>query len=94
MRQTNPLDDAALQALSDAGAMCGVCGDEPGDRTCPDCERCRHRYVTALRAAGWAPSTEIQQQIDKATTQLAAIKQDLNSLQTGRTRTSLAGESR
>lgn len=89
-----PDNEAALQVLSDAGAMCGVCGDEPGDRTCPDCERCRHRYLAALRAAGWAPTAEIQQQIDKATTQLAAIKQDLDRLPTGRTRTSLAGESR
>jgi hypothetical protein len=39
--------------------MCGNCGDEPGDRACPDCETCRHRYVESLRAAGWAPRTEV-----------------------------------
>lgn len=92
--KTADRDDQAIQALSNAGAMCGVCGDEPGDRTCPDCERCRRRYVTALRAAGWAPAAEIQQQIDRATRELAAIKQDLTRLQTGHTRTTLAGDSR
>ncbi|MET7924769.1 hypothetical protein ABZT43_12385 [Streptomyces sp. NPDC005349] len=49
-------DDHAIQTLSNEGAQCGNCGDEPGDRNCPDCETCRRRYVTALRAAGWAPS--------------------------------------
>jgi hypothetical protein len=52
------LDDRAVQALSDAGAMCGNCGDEPGDRTCPDCEKCRTRYVAALRAVGWGPQDD------------------------------------
>ncbi|MFH8336925.1 hypothetical protein [Streptomyces sp. AM6-12] len=52
------LDDQAVQILSNEGAQCGVCGDEPGDRTCPDCEKCRARYVAALRAAGWAPRPE------------------------------------
>jgi hypothetical protein len=52
-------DDKAMQALSDAGAQCGVCGDQPGDRTCPDCEHCYRQYVAALRAAGWAPRTEV-----------------------------------
>jgi hypothetical protein len=51
-------DDIAMQALSDKGAMCGDCGDQPGDRICPDCERCRRWYVAALRDAGWAPRTE------------------------------------
>lgn len=54
----NARDDEAMQALSNAGAQCGNCGDEPGDRNCPDCERCRERYVDALRAAGWAPRAE------------------------------------
>ncbi|MER7806112.1 hypothetical protein [Streptomyces sp900116325] len=53
------LDNKAMQALSDAGAQCGVCGDQPGDRTCPDCERCYRQYVAALRAAGWAPRAEV-----------------------------------
>ncbi|MBB1252893.1 hypothetical protein H3146_05865 [Streptomyces sp. OF3] len=51
-------DERAMQVLSNEGAQCGDwgrCGDQPGDRTCPDCERCRRRYVTALRAAGWGP---------------------------------------
>lgn len=52
-------DDTAMQALSDAGAVCGTCGDQPGDRICPDCERCYRDYVTALRAAGWAPRSEV-----------------------------------
>ncbi|MEU1443064.1 hypothetical protein [Streptomyces mirabilis] len=52
------LNDRAVQILSNEGAQCGDCGDEPGDRICPDCEKCRARYVTALRAAGWAPQDE------------------------------------
>jgi hypothetical protein len=52
-------DDKAKQALSDAGAQCGNCGDQPGDRTCPDCEHCYRQYVAALRAAGWASRTEM-----------------------------------
>lgn len=76
MAVTTLQDDAAVQALSNAGAMCGVCGDEPGDRTCPDCERCRRRYVTALRAAGWAPLAEVQ-------AELAALKKDLANLTGG-----------
>lgn len=52
-------DDKAMQTLSEEGAMCGeYCGDEPGDRRCDSCERCRSRYVGALRAAGWAPRAE------------------------------------
>lgn len=51
-------DNAAMQALSDAGAQCGDCGDQPGDRICPDCERCYGWYVAALRKAGWAPRAE------------------------------------
>ncbi|WP_331756749.1 hypothetical protein [Streptomyces decoyicus] len=56
--RTTQYDNQAMQALSDAGAQCGSCGDEPGDRTCPDCERCYQSYVDALRKAGWAPRTE------------------------------------
>lgn len=77
MTRPNPLDDQAIQILSNEGAQCGVCGDQPGDRTCPDCEKCRHRYVAALRAAGWAPRSEVQQHIDQATNELAAIKKEL-----------------
>ncbi|WP_406417979.1 hypothetical protein [Streptomyces sp. NBC_01614] len=51
-------DDRAIQVLSDQGAQCGDCGDQPGDRICPDCERCRGWYVAALRKAGWAPQPE------------------------------------
>jgi hypothetical protein len=78
--QRNAGDEAAMQALSNEGAMCGDCGDQPGDRNCPDCERCLGWYVTALRKAGWAPTAEIQQQIDQATTELAAIKKELADL--------------
>lgn len=36
-------------ALSDAGAFCGECGFEPGDRgKCTDCERCWSGYADAL----------------------------------------------
>jgi hypothetical protein len=73
-------DDAAIQVLSNEGAQCGDCGDQPGDRICPDCERCRGWYVAALRKAGWAPRAEIQQQIDNAQAELAAIKRDLAAL--------------
>lgn len=52
------LDDQAVQILSNEGAQCGTCGDEPGARTCPNCEKCRTGYVAALRAAGWAPRAE------------------------------------
>lgn len=52
-------DETAKQALSVAGAMCGDCGDEPGDRKCPDCQRFLGQYVNALRKAGWAPRTEV-----------------------------------
>ncbi|WP_050513177.1 hypothetical protein [Streptomyces sp. JS01] len=51
-------DETAIQALSAAGAFCGECGFEPGDRGCPDCERVWAGYVKALRAAGWVPRTE------------------------------------
>lgn len=73
-------DDLAIQVLSDQGAQCGDCGDQPGDRICPNCERCRSWYVAALRKAGWTPSGEIQQQLDQARTELAAIKKDLAGL--------------
>ena len=76
----SPEDDAAIQVLSNEGAQCGVCGDQPGDRICPDCERCRGWYVAALRKAGWAPRSEIQQQLDQARTELAGIKKELDGL--------------
>lgn len=52
-------DDVAMQTLSDAGAQCGICGDQPGDRICPDCERCYEEYVKALRRAGWTSRAEV-----------------------------------
>ena len=73
-------DDIAIQVLSNEGAQCGTCGDEPGDRICPDCEKCRARYVAALRAVGWAPLSEIGEQLNKALTELAAIKQEIAAL--------------
>lgn len=66
-------DDFAVQILSDEGAQCGDCGDQPGDRICPDCEKCRHRYVLALRAAGWGPATALiaeVQRLDGESTEL------------------------
>lgn len=56
-------DDRAIQVLSDQGAQCGDCGDEPGDRVCPDCEKYRRWYVDALRAAGWAPRDEVLREV-------------------------------
>ena len=40
-----------IQDFSDAGAMCGDCGDEPGDRNCPHCEKVRGWYADAARHA-------------------------------------------
>ncbi|WP_086560980.1 DUF5320 domain-containing protein [Streptomyces africanus] len=80
MIRNTTADDTALQALSEAGAVCGDCDTKPGDRTCANCERCRRWYVAALRAAGWAPRSELQQQIDQAQTELDAIKRKLASL--------------
>lgn len=73
-------DDIAIQVLSNEGAQCGTCATEPGDRTCSYCEGCRARYVAALRAAGWAPRGEIQEQLDKAMGELAAIRQQVAAL--------------
>ncbi|MGW0948477.1 hypothetical protein ACWD4O_38805 [Streptomyces sp. NPDC002623] len=73
MQNTGAQDELAVQALSNAGAMCGVCGDEPGDRRCPDCETCRRRYIAVLRAAGWAPLAEVQ-------AELTAVKNNLAQL--------------
>lgn len=42
------LAEQIKQALSDAGAFCGECGFEPGDRGCDDCERCYTSYAKAL----------------------------------------------
>jgi hypothetical protein len=92
MNQITSLDDLAVQVLSNEGAQCGNCDDEPGDRNCPDCERCRRWYVAALRKAGWAPRSEIQDQIDQANTELAAIKKDLAGFQTALTTASLTGD--
>jgi hypothetical protein len=61
-------DEAAVQALSKAGAFCGECGFEPSDRGCPDCEKCWREYVAALREAGWAPRAEV---LAEVTTRLA-----------------------
>ncbi|MET9445438.1 hypothetical protein [Streptomyces sp. NPDC006610] len=59
-------DDRAVQVLSQAGAMCGVCGDEPGDRKCPDCESCRRDYLECLyEEAGWGPTAELRAEIDR-----------------------------
>lgn len=74
---TQPLDDHAIQILSNEGAQCGVCGDQPGDRTCPDCEKCRADYMAALRAAGWAPSEErdaMAAEIRRLRAQVARVK--------------------
>lgn len=61
----NERDETAIQALSTAGAFCGECGFEPGDRGCPGCERTWTWYVDALRAAGWAPRDEALQSVSR-----------------------------
>lgn len=62
MADNNESDERAIQALSNAGAFCGDCGFEPGDRGCPDCERSWASYVKELREAGWAPREEVLQE--------------------------------
>ena len=72
----NAFDNQAMQALSEAGAMCGACGDEPGDRNCPDCERCYEWYVAALRAAGWSPRAEVlREAADELDTEFAKVEE-------------------
>ncbi len=78
--RTADWDNQAIQILSNEGAQCGDCGDQPGDRICPACERGRGWYVAALRKAGWAPTGELQQQLEKARAELAAIKKELDGL--------------
>ncbi|MFE1451930.1 hypothetical protein [Streptomyces olivaceoviridis] len=80
MIRTVSADDIAIQVLSNEGAQCGTCGDEPGDRRCEYCEKCRARYIAALRAVGWAPRSEIQEQLDQARRELDAMKRELASL--------------
>lgn len=46
--------------LSDAGAFCGECGFQPGDRGCPDCERCWDSYTTALMPILQAASVAVE----------------------------------
>lgn len=46
---TAQISEEIKNALSRAGAFCGDCGFEPGDRgQCPDCERCLDGYARAL----------------------------------------------
>lgn len=67
-------DDIAVQVLSNAGAQCGDCGDQPGERICPNCESCRSQYVADLRAAGWAPTGEALRELaDRADPQRPEI---------------------
>jgi hypothetical protein len=80
MKTITDADDAAVQVLSNEGAQCGdwgICGDQPGDRICPNCEKVRARYVAALREAGWAPRSEIQEHLDQARAELDGIKKQL-----------------
>lgn len=70
-------DDFAVQILSDEGAQCGDCGDQPGDRICPDCEKCRHRYVLALRAAGWGPTGAFIAEVQRLAGELAERTEEL-----------------
>jgi hypothetical protein len=78
-------DDRAVQVLSQAGAMCGVCGDEPGDRKCPDCESCRRDYLECLyEEAGWGPRAALLAEVERlkaalseAANQVAELESDL-----------------
>lgn len=48
-QQIAEIREQIKNALSGAGAFCGVCGFEPGDRgKCPDCERCWGQYADVL----------------------------------------------
>lgn len=67
-------DETAIQALSDAGAFCGECGFEPGDRGCPDCESSWASYVKSLRAAGWGPRSEAIAERDAQTIEFLVKK--------------------
>lgn len=66
-----PANDLAVQILSDEGAQCGDCGDQPGDRICPACEKCRRNYVLALRAAGWGPTGALIGEVQRLHAELA-----------------------
>lgn len=49
MRQRSEIGELLKSALSEAGAFCGDCGFQPGDRNkCGACERCYDRYAAAL----------------------------------------------
>jgi hypothetical protein len=70
-------DDRAVQVLSQAGAMCGVCGDEPGDRKCPDCESCRRDYLECLYGeAGWGPRAALLAEVEHLKAELASARED------------------
>jgi hypothetical protein len=70
-------DDRAVQVLSQAGAMCGVCGDEPGDRKCPDCESCRRDYLECLyEEAGWGPTAALLAEVERLKAALASARED------------------
>lgn len=69
-----PSDDLAVQVLSDEGAQCGDCSDQPGDRICPACEKCRRDYVLALRAAGWGPTAALIAEVQRLHVDLDRLK--------------------
>lgn len=72
-------DDRAVQVLSQAGAMCGVCGDEPGDRKCPDCESCRRDYLECLYGeAGWGPTAALLAEVERLKAELAGVRKELD----------------
>jgi hypothetical protein len=74
-------DDRAVQVLSQAGAMCGVCGDEPGDRKCPDCESCRRDYLECLYGeAGWGPGAALLAETQRLQAELAARDERLETV--------------
>jgi hypothetical protein len=73
------------QALSDAGAFCGECGFEPGDRGCDDCEWCYRRYVEGLmpllRATVDAELAAVRAERDEAQRKLDARTEDVAFLE-------------
>jgi hypothetical protein len=77
-------DDHAVQVLSQAGAMCGVCGDEPGDRKCPDCESCRRDYLECLyQEAGWGPTAAMRAEVQRLKAELERERENYKAYRIG-----------
>lgn len=66
------------QALSNAGAFCGECGFEPGDRGCEDCEWCYRRFAEGLlpilREVVAAERAAVRAERDQAKARIAELE--------------------